>query len=801
MMIVVALCVEASSLRAADDSIDFTRQIQPILAKRCYACHGADKAEGGISFADKERAFGEADSGEHAVVPGDVAASHMLARVTATDESERMPPEGDAVPAEEVALLTRWIEQGAKWSDHWAFEPVANVEPPSVDDPAWSHNPIDRFIYAEIARRGLTPNEVAEPLVLVRRAYYDLHGLPPSREQIEAFEAASQSDDQALAKLVDELLASPHYGERWGRHWLDLVRYAETNSFERDGDKPNAWKYRDYVIRSFNDDKPYDQFVREQLAGDVLPKPTPESITATGFYRLGIWDDEPADPVQAVADEMDDIVTTVGQVFLGLTVNCARCHDHKIDPIPQTEYFGMLAFLGDVTPYGTRGDQTGNNQRDCTSDEQRQRFSDLTAAKERVVKQSIEIEQAGIVKMEAPDQRATEGPPEERKKVLDAKLQKHLDADEWQQYQNLQAELAEIESQLKSLPPREMVLALARIHATPPPTRVHLRGNPNVLGDVVEPHFMSIFKTPAPALLAGGSVETPLPRRLVLADWITDEQNMLTARVMVNRVWQYHFGRGLVASSNNFGKLGTPPTHPALLDWLARRLIADGWRLKPLHRLIMSSRAYQLSSQASETSVAKDPGNDAFWRFNPRRLSAEELRDSILVATGSLNRKVYGPSMYPTLSREVLQKQSIPGKGWGKSSPEEQNRRSVYIFVKRSLLVPMLEAFDFPEPDRPCEARFSTLQPGQALSLLNSDAIHEQAARLFTSVGGQQPDDGEFAQRAISAVLMREATADELAAGTQLISDLQKHEGCTHETARRLYCLTLFNWNEFVFVD
>ncbi len=310
------------------------------------------------------------------------------------------------------------------------------------------------------SRLGLKPSEPASRATLIRRAYYDLTGLPPSAEQVKKF--VSDPDPLAFEKLVDELLESPHYGERWGRHWLDLVRYAETNSYERDGPKPNAWKYRDYVIKSFNDDKPYDQFVHEQLAGDELDEVTTETLTATGYYRLGIWDDEPVDAVQARFDEMDDIIMTTGQALLGLTLNCARCHDHKIDPIPQKDYYSMLAFLADVTRWGTRGDQTSNNQIDVSPPELAARYRDNDAEQKRLEQEMQQIEQAGIAKMSAPDQRATEGPKRDRKRVLAEKLKDHLSEAEWTSYKSLQKELANVVKEGKQLPPRVTVMGLAK---------------------------------------------------------------------------------------------------------------------------------------------------------------------------------------------------------------------------------------------------------------------------------------------------------------------------------------------------
>ncbi len=786
--------------------IDFLNQIQPILAKRCFACHGPDQAEGGISFAEQASAFATADSGDHAIVPGDQDASMLLTRILTDDASERMPPGGDPVSAAEAKLLSQWIAAGAPWGKHYAFEPMAEVAPPQVDDPLWNQNPIDAFLYKSLDDVGLKPNAMADRRTLVRRAYYDLTGLPPSPAAVEEF--LNDESPEAFAKLVDELLQSPHYGERWGRHWLDLVRYGETNSFERDNPKINAWKYRDYVIRSFNEDKPYDQFVREQLAGDELDEVTAESLTATGYYRLAAWDDEPVDRVQARFDEMDDLIMTTGQVFLGLTINCARCHDHKIDPIPQTDYYSMLAFFEDVTRYADRGTEPANNQIDITSPELKARYHQNDVARREIESAMRTIEQAGIVKMAAPDQRATEGPRPERDKILNEKLKDHLSADQWTEYQSLRDALSQNQRELKELPPRDAVMGLAKYTPKPAKTFVMFRGNPHSPGDEVQPAFPEIFESTIPEIPARSDVaradafnNRSLGRRRVLADWIVTEDNRLTARVMANRIWQFHFGRGIVRSSNNFGQLGTPPTHPELLDWLAQTFVESGWKIKAMHRLVMNSRAYQMSSQSHATGVATDPGNDLFWRFDPRRLSAEEVRDSILAVNGSLNPQVYGPSFYEKLSAEVLAGQSRPGQGWGTSSETERNRRSVYIHVKRTLLTPLLTAFDFPDPDLTCEARFATLQPGQALSLLNSDFIHEQAAKFAASIDAAAVNNDEVVRRAITATFARPASEGEIADGVNLIASLETAPGMTRQRAVGLYCLTVMNWNEFLFLD
>ncbi|MEM6470565.1 MAG: DUF1549 and DUF1553 domain-containing protein, partial [Planctomycetota bacterium] len=717
------------------------------------------------------------------------------------DEFERMPPEGDPVTEEEAELLRRWIEEGAAWEAHWAFEPLSDPGVPTLETATdWQNHPIDAFLVDSLFKAGLKTSGPANKRELVRRVYFGLTGLPPTKAQSDAF--VSDESPDAFANLVEELLESPHYGERWGRHWLDLVRFAETNSFERDGPKHNAWKYRDYVIRSFNEDKPYDQFIREQLAGDELDVVTTETLTGTGFYRLGIWDDEPADPLQARFDALDDIMLTTGQVFLGLTMNCARCHDHKIDPIPQADYYSMLSFFEDVTPFAKRGDLNTLSQIDVSSDELKSAYAENDRERKRIESAIRRIEQAGIVKMSAPDQRATETSRRDRKRVLEAKLEQHLTKDQWTEYTSLSEALASNQKQLAELPPRDRVMGLARYRKFDTPTYVLFRGNPHSPSDEVSPAFPELFDSPAPDLQPlHETTDRPAGRRRILADWIASDDNRLTARVMVNRIWQFHFGRGIVRSSNNFGQLGTPPTHPALLDFLANRFIESGWSIKAMHRLILSSRAYQMSSRGNPDGLRVDPDNDLFWRFDARRLSAEEVRDAMLAVNGSLDPTVYGPSIYPSLSQEVLAGQSRPGHGWGKSSEEDQNRRSVYIYVKRSLLTPMLSAFDFPDPDQTCEARFMTLQPAQALSMLNGGFAMRQAERLCKSVGETRLSQDRFATKVIENVFARDASPTELDHANQLLAKLSKLDGMTPLRARQLYCLSVMNWNEFLFVD
>jgi hypothetical protein len=481
-------------------------------------------------------------------------------------------------------------------------------------------------------------------------------------------------------------------------------------------------------------------------------------------------------------------------------VNCARCHDHKIDPIPQADYYSMLAFFHELTPYGTRGDQTGNNQTDITPPEVAEKYQALDDLKDKLRPRIHEIEQAGIVKMSGEDQRRTEG--RERERTLRRKLRDYLDEKQWNEYAALKAEWDRLESEERKLPPRESALSVAKVHKTPPETFVLLRGNPTSHGDRVEPAFPSLFSAGKPSLPNRPEEARSSGRRLALANWIASPDNMLTARVMANRVWQYHFGRGIVRSSNNFGQLGDPPTHPLLLDWLANRFIENGWKLKPLHKLILMSNAYRMSSQGNEEALAKDPANNLFWRFDMRRLSAEEVRDSIHAVTGVLNTKMYGPGVYPTISKEVLAGQSQPGSGWGHSSPEDQARRSIYIHVKRSLITPLLEDFDGPDTDNTCPVRFTTTQPTQALAMLNGDFANAQAAvfadRLRKEAGENPADQIALAIRLTTC---RHATPDDIERGLALMKKLEGNHGIKGQDVLKYYCLLVLNTNEFFYLD
>ncbi|QDT98169.1 PSD1 and planctomycete cytochrome C domain-containing protein [Gimesia aquarii] len=779
-------------------AVEFTQQIQPILAKHCYACHGPDVQEGGLRLDQSEHAFKQLDSEATAIVPQHPEQSELLTRIISQEEDHQMPPEGERLKQEQINLIRKWIQQGAEWKKHWAFLPPKKSTPPKTRQSKWIKNPIDAFILSKLEQKGLSPAPPVDRVTLIRRAYFNLTGLPPTPEEVDQF--VNDQSPNAYEKLIDRLLASPRYGERWARHWLDLVRYADTNSFERDGAKPNAWRFRDYVIRSFNSDKPYDQFVKEQLAGDELENVSSETIIATGYYRLGLWDDEPADKLLSYYNEMDDIVSTTSQVFLGLTLNCARCHEHKIDPIPHEDYYSFLAFFHGLNSYGTRSDQRSFNQTDISGPEISTLYSKHDVEKKELKKKMFQIEQTGVKKMSAVDQRRSE--THQRKKLLKEKLEKYLEPAQIKTYQAMKHEMQKLEESRKQFPPRKMALSVSRSLKTPRETFVLLRGNPHVRGKKVEPGFPRIFGQSEIQIPPLDKDQKTSGRRRVLAEWIVNPDNMLTSRVIVNRIWQHHFGRAIVQSPNNFGQLGMPPTHPELLDWLALEFVGRGQKFKSLHKLIMMSNTYQMSSQYSEQAAVIDPANDLFWRFNMRRLSAEEVRDSILKVNGRLNPKMYGPGFYPLISKEVLQGQSRPGEGWGKSSEEERARRSIYIFVKRSLVTPLLFNFDFADTDSTCAVRFVTTQPAQALGMINGDFVNRQAEhfanRIFEEVRNSH---SEFVIRAIRLAYGRQPKMNEVDEGVRLINTLMKKHSLKEKQALEYFCLTILNRNEFVYLD
>jgi hypothetical protein len=796
----------------------FVQEVEPILVDHCYQCHGNGKVKGGLNFYTQEALLKGGDSGP-AIEINAPETSLFLDAINYS--SLEMPPSGK-LPQAKIDVLTRWIKMGApmvvrtdakslhesvptvneQTRNHWAFRPLtAPAVPPSTSP--WVHNDIDAFVLAKLEQQGLKPNPPADRRTLIRRVTYDLTGLPPTPEEVSAF--LEDKSPQAYENLVNTLLASPHYGEHWARYWLDLVRYAESNSFERDNPKPFVWKYRDYVIQAFNNDKPYDRFVVEQLAGDELPDATPETIIATGYYRLGPWDDEPADPMLATYDELDDIITTTAQGFLGLTINCARCHDHKLDPIPQADYYRFLSFFKNIQRYGIRSDDSvyQRSVRDISSPVEKVQFAvELKDYRDRLAKLRAELDdvEARIRGHLAGGEKDDFKADSVRQNIIKKHVGIHLTGEEFEHYVQTRREW----THGKNHPPRSAAQALCvKEHgAQPPVTHVLIRGNPGAEGDAVEPAFPEVLSPPPPVIEAPANGEST-GRRLALARWIASPSNPLTARVMANRLWQWHFDRGLVRSSNNFGLQGDRPTHPKLLDWLASEFIENGWSIKKLHRLILLSSTYRMSSIPNPAAAANDPQNDFFWRFDMRRLRAEEIRDSILAVNQTLDlSKMFGPSIYPVIPQAVLAGQSMPGHNWPTSNRDDSCRRSIYIHVKRSLQVPLLVAFDAPEADFTCPARFATTQPTQALGMLNGDFINEQAQVLAEDLQRSAGSDlASQVRLALVRTQQRQPENGEIERGLKLIESLRRDHGQSADQALKNFCLVVLNLNEFIYLD
>jgi hypothetical protein len=886
-------------------------------------------------------------------------------------------------------------------TDGWSYRPLQRPGIPAVATRGWARNPIDHFVLHQLEARGLQPSAAADRHALLRRITYDLTGLPPTAAEIEAFVV----DDApgAYERVVDRLLASPQYGVKWGRHWLDLVRYAETDGYERDRKKPFVWRYRDWVVDALNADMPYAQFLRTQLAGDEFPSPKVGDLIATGYYRLGIWDDEPTDSLQARYDDLDGMADTTARVMLGVSMGCARCHDHKRDPLPTKDYYSFLSFFENVRSYDLQAhsvpadgaveghtaalaafktarerlrsqiQQTAKAAWDATPEATRTQMS-LVADREllarfsgdrlvptelrdergavtgevhgqvvaidgqiggamrfdgddyvllpRLVEDSFTVSfwvrsdqpgpgraedtrwytGAGLVDAEVsgvvsdwgiawhsdghivagtgdPDTFLDAGPGHHdgkwhhvaftrdrqsgrialfadgvkvgeavgNTKSLDAPKNVAIgrllpggagfrgDLDEICFYSRALTE-DEVASQALELPgglaAPEMLAAAGRsagkasarafteLAALRPPTLamievlgvqengrsgpegfVRIRGNAHAQGASVVPSF--------PAMVGGGVAEPEPPvdgrptsgRRTALANWITSPENPLTWRVIANRLWQHHFGRGLVRSSNDFGRLGDLPTHPELLDWLASEVIEHGGSLKAMHRLIVTSSTYRMASMPVVAAAEVDPQNDLFWRFDRRRLTAEEVRDSVLAVSGDLNLELGGPSVYPPMPAEVLATASRPEDAWGQSPPDQAARRSIYVHSKRSLLEPLLASFDQADTDTSCPVRFATVQATQALTLLNGAFAQEQAEHLAARLRAGAADLPAQLELGLALVTQRPARASDRDRLLALAAELRRDFGKSADEALQRCCLVLLNSNEFLYLD
>ncbi len=719
--------------------------------------------------------------------------------------------------------------------NHWSYLPVARPPLPSVRQAEWVQSPIDAFVLAELERQGLPPAPAADRRTLLRRVYLDLIGLPPTPAEVQAF--LEDPSREALARVIEELLVRPEYGERWARHWLDVVRYAESNGYERDGAKPNVWRYRDYVIQAFQHDKPYDRFVIEQLAGDELADTNAETQIATTFLRLGVWDDEPADPEVDRFDQLDDVLGVTASAFMAQTIRCARCHDHKFESFTQQDYYRLLAVFAPLKrPQDGRTDLdrfVGTPAELAAFEQQAKEVETRTAAARSALEQqewSIcrRLAEAGLLAATPADDgisaealAALTSEPAQRsdtQRELAAKyrsrarsiIEQHATEEERATLDRLERDLEDLRAARPPEPPRAYIWYE---DGTVPTTHLLARGDPRQPLAEVQPGLPAILVDAPP--LPPQSTGRTSGRRLALARWLVQPDHPLTARVMVNRIWQHHFGDGLVGSENDFGVMGELPTHPELLDWLASEFVASGWSIKHMHRLMLLSSTYQMASQVSDEVLAADPGNNRLTRFEARRLEAETVRDCILYASGTLNRRRGGPSVFPKISPAVLAGQSRPGNGWTVSEPHDAARRSIYVFVKRTLLVPELEVLDFPDTNNTCEQRLVSTVATQALTYLNGEFVHEQAgafaARLMQEIPGEGPEfDAARADRAFQLTLCRSPTPAELEAVLAFLQrqralaagDAAAANQTSASTAAGLHALglVLFNTNEFVYL-
>jgi hypothetical protein len=724
--------------------VDFLGDVQPLLRKHCFECHAAGNEEGGLNLGIRERVLEGADHGP-VLVSGDSANSRLIHLVAAIDKQEMMPPNAKPLSRDEVGLLRAWIDQGAKWPDgadvldprteqakkHWAFQPLHAVPEPAIRASNWPRTAIDRFILTKLDAAGLEPQPRANPRQLIRRITFDLIGLPPTPDEVREFAVAAEQDSQAATgALVERLLKSPHYGERWGRHWLDVARYADSDGQESDRDRPQAYYYRDFVIRAFNDDMPFDQFVRWQLAGDEYEPQNAAAVAATGFLVAGPFAELPEklmaeERMREKYNELDDMLATIGTGFLGLTLGCCRCHDHKYDAIPARDYYRMMCAL-----------HSG---------------------------------QRGAVPLGSSN---------------------------------------------------EKVLAFRDLGPDPKPTWLFPRGNFHDHDHPVQLGFVSLLtngKAPDDYWKAAreqGPAKGSTNQRRALADWITDADHgagALVARVLVNRLWQHHFGQGLVRTVGDFGARSEPPTHPELLEWLTQDFVHNGWRIKRLQRVIVLSAVYQQASSAPAVPPA-DSDNRLLWKMPLQRLEGEIVRDSMLAVSGTLNTASYGPAVKSPIAAEAMLARNVqdPYPGNIEDGPAVR-RRSIYLFHKRVVPLPLLQAFDKPDAQQSCGRRDNTTVAPQALALLNDQFVRKVAFdfadRLLIDTGG---DLAQSIERGYQLALARPPSENERT-GTLGFVQLQLQErkkrapDASDDQIRRQaladLCQAIFSLNEFIYVD
>ena len=846
------LSLSASSVNAAETPVSFSKDIKPILEARCLKCHGGAMQLAKLDLRSREAALKGGEKGP-SIVPGKPELSSLYKRAAGI-EKPAMPMDGK-LSAADVDLLKRWIEQDAKWDEKIESAPadVSSMEDMKISDearkywayqkpervrvPAGADHPVDSFLRKTLDERGLKPAPPAPKTTLLRRAYLDLLGLPPTPEETRSF--LSDKSPRAWENLIEKLLASPHYGERWGRHWLDVARYADSNGYEHDFDRPNAWRYRDYVIQSFNRDTPYDLFLAEQIAGDELDWVTEDTMIATAFLRnyakVGFRE---KDNPQFRYDYLDDMIATLGRGVLAATVQCARCHNHKFDPIPQKDYYKFQAALfGYVEvdhPLVPR-EQAEQYRRqveavDAKLTPLRDQIRELERPyKDVLLKQKYKKFPANIQEaINTPEAQRTPGQVLLANQIVrtvsvsSSEIARLMKPEELALRSKLAAEMTSIEKTRPRPVPVAMGVTDGDYRYTPdgagdepapgkgirrelaagsflhsgkgeykvPPSYFLHHGDVSSPGSVMQPGFLTVATYGNPPTAIPPPSGRTSGRRRALAEWLGSGENPLTARVIVNRIWHHHFGQGIVATLDNFGKMGDLPTHPELLDWLAVEFMQRGWSIKQMHRLLMTSEAYKMSSQfADDTNIAKDAANLYLWRFRQQRLEAEIVRDNVLAVSGALNAKMGGPAVFPKLPEEVLSSMS---KGIWKTQAEgpETWRRSIYVYRKRGLPFPFFEVFDLPDQNLTCGRRNISTVPTQALTLLNNDFIYAHAKRFASRVRELSSDKQEQVSLAYELALSRPPSEEERKLGLKFLESNSLED----------FSNVLFNVSEFVYI-
>jgi hypothetical protein len=848
------------SLHAADKPVSFSADIRPVFEASCWKCHGAAVQLSKLDLRTRELAIKGGQRGA-AIVPGKSSESRLY-RVVAGLEKPSMPLDGKLTAAQ-ISIIKDWIDQGAPWGadssgrrdlppepaqlaaleempispearQYWAFQKPIRAPLPETR----FTNPIDRFLEKTREEKGLKTAPRADRNTLVRRAYMDLIGLPPSPAETAAFLA--DESPRAWETLIDRLLADPHYGERWGRHWLDVARYADSNGFEHDYDRPNAWRYRDYVIRAFNWDKPYNTFLAEQIAGDELDQANDDSMIATGFLRsyAKVGYREKDNPNNRF-DYLDDMIGTIGRGVLGLTVNCARCHNHKFDPISQKDYYRMQASLfGYVEtdyPLAPRDQVEAFERKTAEIGAQvaasRQAIQKIEEPyRERVAQEKYKKYPSNVqLAIAVPEARRTPGETLLAEQVIrttsvsGAEVDRIMAADDLAQKRVLNERIKAFESQRPKPLPTAAIVTDGDYRFVPdgpgdepapgkgvkheaiegsflfkgpgryqaPPSYFLIRGDPESHGSLMRPGFIGVITSGNPPVEDPPANGKTSGRRRALAAWLGSPENPLTARVMVNRIWSHHFGNGIVATLDNFGKMGELPTNPQLLDWLAVEFMQRGWSVKQMHRLIMTSEAYRMSSQYQDSADAvQDPENRYLWRYPIQRLDAEIVRDAILATSGALDLTIGGPPVFPHIPAEILA--SMTEGIWKKEEDGPQAwRRSVYVYRKRGLVFPMFEVFDLPDQNTSCGRRNVSTVPTQALTLLNDAFVLRQAKLFADRVTEAAPGDSiKQVDLAYRIALSRSPREDEAKLAADFLSKRTLAD-FTH---------VLLNLNEFLYV-